>query len=84
MGSATCRSCGAPITWAATATGKRMPVDRDPHPDGNVVLRPRERGEGLLATVIGAADRASVGRAHQLHRPHFATCPQASEHRRSP
>lgn len=82
MGSATCDSCGAPITWASTSTGKRMPVDRDPHPDGNVMLRPRQRGEGLEATVLGPLDRLEQGRVHQLYRPHFATCPNAARHRR--
>jgi hypothetical protein len=32
-----CRSCGAPIRWVVTEKGKRIPLDRDPQPDGNIV-----------------------------------------------
>lgn len=80
----TCRSCGQPIQWATTTTGKRMPVDRRPHPDGNVLLRPRTAGPGLEAVVLGPLERLAQERVHQLHQSHFATCPQADQHRRSP
>lgn len=80
--SSPCRSCGAPVTWATTTTGKRMPVDSAPHPDGNVLLRPRSRGEGLEAVVLGPLERLAQGRVHQLHHSHFATCPNATDHRR--
>jgi hypothetical protein len=31
-----CRSCEAPIVWAKTANNRRMPLDPEPVPDGNV------------------------------------------------
>ena len=62
----TCRSCGAAIVWAKTTTGKSMPLDAEPVPDGNIVLH-----EGV-AYVTGTGDRKS----------HFATCPNAARHRR--
>lgn len=41
----TCKACGAPLVWAETrppdGTGqepRRMPLDAEPHPAGNVVF----------------------------------------------
>lgn len=46
----TCRHCGARIRWVVTAKrGKPMPLDAEPSPEGNVVLR---------------ADGAAVGARH--------------------
>ncbi len=42
----TCRSCGAPVYWTETEKGKRMPVDREPGDDGNIVLIVAESLEG--------------------------------------
>ena len=39
--SAQCGSCHAPVVWAITEKGKRMPVDAEP-----VEEWPREQGEG--------------------------------------
>lgn len=64
-----CRSCGALVVWAVTATGRRMPVDAMPTPGGNIILR---GGPTPLATV--ACKDAVPGPAHTSH---FATCPQA-------
>lgn len=69
-----CRSCGAPIQWAHTATGGRMPLDPEPVPHGNVRL------------VDGVAHVLSRGAAwdgvEPRYRSHFATCPNATLHRR--
>lgn len=70
-----CRSCEAPIIWATTDSGKRMPLDFDEHEGGNVFL---------------AADgTCRVGRQEEdttpgttRHFSHFATCPNADQHRR--
>jgi hypothetical protein len=74
----TCRSCGAPIRWVVTYQGRRMPVDVEPAKDGNIVL------EGDTAVAVGKpAKRLAYGRpGTPLYRSHFASCPQASEHRR--
>ena len=78
-----CRSCRAPVIWARTEAGKRMPLDPEPTADGNV--RPdipnRYDGEGnVLVAVLGPLERE----AHDgpLHVPHFATCPDADRWRR--
>lgn len=72
---AACNSCGAQILWVVTANGKQMPVDAEP-----VVKTPH--GLMTLSPVEGrTAHRADAVRGH-LYRSHFATCPNAKEHRR--
>jgi hypothetical protein len=65
--------------WALTAAGKRIPVDWEPHPDGNLYIvgydstTPKveaRTGESLLDGTSGP------------FKSHFATCPNAAEHRR--
>lgn len=69
----TCRSCHAPILWAITDNGRRMPVDVGQVDGGNVLLTQGPDG-GHLATVIKADGR-------RAWTSHFATCPQAAWHR---
>ena len=69
---ATCKSCGARIMWCITSTGKRMPVDARESFRGNLTLEPQPDGE-LLARYV----EAGTG----THTSHFATCPNAAEHR---
>lgn len=75
---ARCRTCRAPIMWAVSAkTGSRMPLDRDPVDNGNVVL------DGNRASYLSKADAAApnlLGEARYVS--HFATCPQAQAHRK--
>jgi hypothetical protein len=71
---ATCNSCHREIRWAKSATtGKSMPLDPEPTPDGNLVV---ERG----------VFRAATAEDKRLHRDlfvsHFSTCPQAEKWRR--
>ena len=65
-----CRTCGEPIVWVMTENGRRMPLNPDPNPAGNIIF-------------VEDADGHPV--THQLHRgedpgdadrfvPHFATC----------
>lgn len=76
---AKCRSCGAPIRWGAVAkTGANMPLDAEPHAQGNV----RIAADGFTLEVLAQAD-AIVCR-DDLYRSHFATCPNAARHRRGP
>lgn len=74
-----CRTCEAPIFWAITDGGKRMPVDLRPVDDGNLVI-------------VGLADVPRVTVVEQsapmLDDPpryvsHFATCPDAEHHRKA-
>lgn len=88
----TCGSCGAPIVWATTAHGRRIPVDPDPVPDGNLELL--EMSGVLVAHVLTVereaelerelldANRAGVTPTLALFKTHFATCPSAETHRR--
>lgn len=71
-----CRSCGADLLWVASATtGKPMPLDAKP--EKRVVLS--ERLEGL----DDDAAEPWVAEVVDTYTPHFATCPEAREWRRS-
>jgi hypothetical protein len=70
-----CRSCGAPIRWVITVNDKRMPVDDEPVPDGNVLL------DGDRATVIDPGQLLLDDPPRFVS--HFATCPNADHHRRN-
>lgn len=77
MEAATCRSCGASIVWAATAKGRRMPIDFAPVAGGNIdldlsVVPP-------LAHVLAKTELEHL--AGPAYVSHFATCPNATAHR---
>jgi len=77
---AACESCPAPIIWAVTRNGRRMPVDRDPVKTGNVALTDRTHlGQPPLAEVLAAA--RCFGR-RDLRESHFVTCPHSTVWRR--
>ena len=76
-----CRSCGAEVTWAITTTGKRMPVNTEPDPTGNVTLGLGSMAPGThLALVWGPGE--SIPFDLTRYTSHFATCPAADSHRR--
>ena len=70
---AKCRTCQQEIVWGRTESGKRVPLD----PPEKRFIR-MDMLEGL----------AGVGRAEdefcmvETHVSHFATCPQADQHRK--
>lgn len=71
----TCQSCQAPITWTTNVvSGKRMPVNPTPTPDGNVVLT--SGNDGPEARVLTRAELASRPTKTGLYKSHFATCPE--------
>jgi hypothetical protein len=72
-----CSSCNAPIIWARTGSGKPIPLDFEPAPDGNVEF---DVGTGV-AKSWGSSHVWPDGVAR--YRAHFSTCPDADEHRRS-
>jgi len=92
---ASCRSCRAPLVWALTETGRKMPVDLQPvgsvgvliaeARDGNLVLcfevddLDRPRGPQL---VLPATEEQRRDWKVPLWKSHFATCPKAAQHRR--
>lgn len=70
-----CRSCGAAIIWCTTTAGKAMPVDEAPAPGGNLWID----GDGTARVLFPLEAQQRAG---QMHLSHFATCPQAAQHRR--
>lgn len=76
-----CKSCGAPLRWAKTGVGKRIPLDAEPVANGNIRL-------GLIggieyAIVLPPADIACCQvDGLPLYVSHFATCPNSAQHRR--
>lgn len=93
---ATCRSCHTPIRWAITeGNHKRIPLDIEPTADGNIVetgdidaatkapivryLKKAERPTMFpsLALMVGGQTPDSA-----RYVSHFATCPNADEHRK--
>lgn len=67
-----CRTCSAPVVWAVTEAGRKAPFDSLTTTKGtHTVVSGR-------ATFVPEAKRSG-----QLYTSHFATCPQASEHRRA-
>lgn len=77
--SATCGSCDAAIVWALLPSGKRMPLDATPAPDGNIAAR-RDANGDLHARVLKAGDEPADG--ERRGTSHFSTCPNAAAHRR--
>lgn len=73
-----CRSCGAPIGWCVTEAGKRIPLDAEPVPDGNMVVLAQFGNAPGLALPFDPAKHEGWTR----WRSHFATCPNADKHRR--
>lgn len=76
---ATCRSCGEEIFFVTLPSGKLIPLDPAPDPiEGNVGVI-GSRGDVLTDRQATAARAMDI----RLYRSHFATCPNAAEHRRS-
>ena len=69
-----CTTCGADVLFAVTTNGKRMPIDADPVPDGNLIVN-----DGR----VRVATEADLGRHGPRFRSHFASCKQAAQHRRA-
>ena len=74
MAGTTCKSCGKRIFWARTEKNTMMPVDAEPADDGNVMLH-----EGI-AFIVRSGDLFADGELK--YKSHFATCPNAKQHRR--
>ena len=75
---AKCRSCGADIEWTKNKrTGRRMPVDREPVPGGDIAVEIDANNEAvswLLLPLVTYSGPRFVS--------HFSTCPNAESHRR--
>ncbi|MDN5861747.1 MAG: hypothetical protein L0H84_24365 [Pseudonocardia sp.] len=68
-----CNYCAAPLRWALTAAGKRMPLDAAPDAQrGNVLLL------GGRAAVLGPGPaRGARSDGQTLYLPHAVFCPHA-------
>lgn len=67
-----CATCKAEIRWVKTQRGAAMPLDVDPADDGRFVV---------LDGVAVVCDPLFHPREPR-YRSHFASCPQAAQHRR--
>jgi hypothetical protein len=77
-----CRSCGASVIWTVTVNGKKMPVDAEPSCDGVFFLE-RDDGDGEVHAVhLARVDPGLHRPGDRLYTSHFATCPNASVHRK--
>lgn len=65
-----CSSCPAEIVWGRTPTGKAMPLDAAPDPNGMWVLDD------------GNIRKAEESDTAPHYTSHFATCPNAKTHRK--
>lgn len=75
-----CKSCGAPVLWAVTSSGSRIPLDpteirASADGPGRAVSLVVEGGAVVSLREDPAGDQ--VGR-----ESHFATCPNAAQHRK--
>ena len=77
-----CRSCGAPILWTVTVTGKNMPVDKVPSLNGNIMLGARHSGPPLALVQKQQQLEEHKARGTRLYVSHFATCKQSDKWRR--
>lgn len=77
-----CRSCLAPIEWAKTVKGYRLPLDPKgrPGPPGNVIVLENSDGTPLVRAL--KAGERELHDERKLRRSHFATCPDAAAHRK--
>lgn len=78
MSARPCKRCGAMIRFVATPAGRRLPLNLDPDPNGNVVM---ERGMARVLTADAVAGRYATATRWM---PHQATCEAAGRgrHRR--
>jgi hypothetical protein len=78
---AKCRSCSARVEWAITENGKTMPINPAPTRDGNLIK--------TGATVSGKPEVHAITNRDELQgnevrfTSHFATCQNASLHRKN-
>lgn len=78
-----CKSCGAEIIWITMRSGKSMPCDAKPItyratvPGGPERTLTLVRPDGRIATGVFDPDADEKG-----YTSHFATCPNANQHRR--
>lgn len=76
---AQCKSCKAAIVWIETHDGKAMPIDAVPSTSKGTIVVNEAGTQGDV--VAGEALDLLRAAGRQLFVSHFATCPQATQHR---
>ncbi len=91
---AKCKSCGAEIRFIRMESGKMMPVDNIilaadcvvpegiPGTPENVETLIAENGKTYRGVVVKPSAELLDGLLFPCYRPHWATCPNADQHRR--
>lgn len=81
----TCRSCGASILWVRwRASGKRMPIDVVPDPiRGTVAVTHRKAANELECCKLSELPPEERTTVRNMYVSHFASCPNANEHRKT-
>lgn len=74
---ARCRSCDALIVWAMFASGRLMPLDAERVKGGRIVLVPSSKSTPRAEMLPPDPDAVR-------YVSHFASCPNAAEHRKRP
>ncbi len=87
MRASSCSSCKALIVWAVTVNDKPIPIDAKAMPAGNIELEPAgDPREPPIAHVLDKHGARSVNGATRVpmlrYQSHFASCPNAQEHRK--
>jgi hypothetical protein len=71
-----CRHCGADVLWAITAKGRKMPVDPEPRPDGNLAVYRDHLGQLRCRVVTRSISGEMTMESYERPAmPHAATCP---------
>lgn len=71
-GDATCpkEHCRAPIVWRLTVNNRRISLDVDPHPDGNVIVVEQDgRIRARILTGVEMPAQEDAYRQHQCPKP---------------
>lgn len=71
--------CGRVVRWVVTEADRRLPIDPEPHPAGNIV--PVVTEAGVRARVLGGG-QLPVEPPAKAYRSHYVTCPDAELFRR--
>ena len=66
-----CESCGVEIVWVTTNAGESMPMDM-------------KREIIMVVDTQATGGRPAIWKPVTGHKSHFATCPNASAHRKRP
>lgn len=78
---AACRSCGASIRWVEILPSRKLtPLDITPTANGNLMIVDGHQAQDgtPIARVVTPLERTA---STTLYTSHFATCPNAAQHR---